>query len=400
MSKYILMHGTFYDVNDLALMHANHKYIKREKVSGKWVYTYADDLKGLKSAAKAQQATSNRNKILTAKEKRLDKQPAASSTNTAQPDKKLTFKETQLDKGAAEQEKAKKEAAKKVVSSGKNVLAKLGMDVSSAVKEAAKNTQTEEKPKSLLEAAKAAQAEKEQGKTNIVETATKAVTESAKSSAEAAKKSPSDTAKTSSDDQREKILTVKEKRLDKGAAKKEDAQKEEPTSNLAKAAANIGANVGKTLADAAKKTQAEKTDEPEKAEETEKASTKTQQTSSDAEKPKSSIKSVKDHDAAVDAVLNGEWGNGKKRWDKLTEAGYDWEYIQNKVNEKLGNKKRRNSKLSGTKTTTSKAATPEVTTKATETARSFNQSAEEFIKQKAAEQMKKKQDEKEKTKKK
>lgn len=42
----------------------------------------------------------------------------------------------------------------------------------------------------------------------------------------------------------------------------------------------------------------------------------------------------------VDKVINGEFGNGKKRWDKLTEAGYNWAEVQNKVNEKLGDNTR------------------------------------------------------------
>lgn len=40
MSKYILTHGSFREVSDDELMHW--KYIKREKVNGKWVYQYDD----------------------------------------------------------------------------------------------------------------------------------------------------------------------------------------------------------------------------------------------------------------------------------------------------------------------------------------------------------------------
>lgn len=38
----------------------------------------------------------------------------------------------------------------------------------------------------------------------------------------------------------------------------------------------------------------------------------------------------------VDKVINGDFGNAPVRWQKLTEAGYDWAYVQNLVNEKLG----------------------------------------------------------------
>lgn len=37
----------------------------------------------------------------------------------------------------------------------------------------------------------------------------------------------------------------------------------------------------------------------------------------------------------VDRVMSGEFGNGQARWDKLTEAGYNWAEVQNKVNEKM-----------------------------------------------------------------
>ena len=39
-------------------------------------------------------------------------------------------------------------------------------------------------------------------------------------------------------------------------------------------------------------------------------------------------------------VINGKWGNGKDRYERLTNAGYNYEDVQNKVNEILGvNKK-------------------------------------------------------------
>ena len=44
MSKYILIHGQFHELPDDALMHW--KYIKREKINGKWKYYYSwDELK-------------------------------------------------------------------------------------------------------------------------------------------------------------------------------------------------------------------------------------------------------------------------------------------------------------------------------------------------------------------
>lgn len=48
-----------------------------------------------------------------------------------------------------------------------------------------------------------------------------------------------------------------------------------------------------------------------------------------------------DYSEIVDRVINGEFGNGQERWDKLTEMGYNWAHAQNLVNEKLGNSFRR-----------------------------------------------------------
>lgn len=59
-----------------------------------------------------------------------------------------------------------------------------------------------------------------------------------------------------------------------------------------------------------------------------------------ADSIKEVVKSVKDYAAVVDEIIGGKWGNGQERWDKLTEAGYDWAHAQNLVNEKLGNAKR------------------------------------------------------------
>ena len=52
---------------------------------------------------------------------------------------------------------------------------------------------------------------------------------------------------------------------------------------------------------------------------------------------KEAVESVKDLGAVVDEVIGGKWGNGQKRWDALTEAGYNWAEVQNKVNETMGN---------------------------------------------------------------
>lgn len=47
--------------------------------------------------------------------------------------------------------------------------------------------------------------------------------------------------------------------------------------------------------------------------------------------------SVADLGKVVDSVIIGKFGNGKERFDKLTEAGQNYYAVQNKVNEKLGN---------------------------------------------------------------
>ena len=47
MSKYVIIHGQFYEVSDDELMHW--KYIKREKKNGKWVYYYDNDKLGIKN---------------------------------------------------------------------------------------------------------------------------------------------------------------------------------------------------------------------------------------------------------------------------------------------------------------------------------------------------------------
>lgn len=52
------------------------------------------------------------------------------------------------------------------------------------------------------------------------------------------------------------------------------------------------------------------------------------------------IEVVSDLGDIVDKVIRGDYGNGKDRFDKLTEEGYNWCKVQNKVNETLGNSKR------------------------------------------------------------
>lgn len=42
----------------------------------------------------------------------------------------------------------------------------------------------------------------------------------------------------------------------------------------------------------------------------------------------------------VDQVIRGDFGNGEERFNALTEAGYEWQHVQNLVNEKLGSSKR------------------------------------------------------------
>lgn len=48
-------------------------------------------------------------------------------------------------------------------------------------------------------------------------------------------------------------------------------------------------------------------------------------------------------DEVVREVINGDWGNGNERKNRLTSAGYDYASVQNKVNELLGVKAYRKS---------------------------------------------------------
>lgn len=59
-------------------------------------------------------------------------------------------------------------------------------------------------------------------------------------------------------------------------------------------------------------------------------------------KPVTTSKSV---DELADEVIAGKWGNGQERKNKLKAAGYDYDKVQAKVNEKLGIKKQTSSKV-------------------------------------------------------
>ena len=49
---------------------------------------------------------------------------------------------------------------------------------------------------------------------------------------------------------------------------------------------------------------------------------------------------TQDFGKIVDRVIGGEFGNGEKRIEALTEAGFDWAHVQNLVNERLGDSTR------------------------------------------------------------
>lgn len=48
-------------------------------------------------------------------------------------------------------------------------------------------------------------------------------------------------------------------------------------------------------------------------------------------------KTMKDYENVVDRIIKGEFKNAPERFQLLTEAGYNWAYAQNLVNERLGN---------------------------------------------------------------
>ena len=54
-------------------------------------------------------------------------------------------------------------------------------------------------------------------------------------------------------------------------------------------------------------------------------------------------RTMEEHEAVVDSVIRGDWGNYTDRYNKLSKAGYDWMYVQNLVNEKLGSNVRHTS---------------------------------------------------------
>lgn len=53
-------------------------------------------------------------------------------------------------------------------------------------------------------------------------------------------------------------------------------------------------------------------------------------------KPKPTPTPRKSIDELAKEVINGQWGNGEDRKNRLTKAGYDYNAVQNKVNEILG----------------------------------------------------------------
>lgn len=52
--------------------------------------------------------------------------------------------------------------------------------------------------------------------------------------------------------------------------------------------------------------------------------------------PQPSPAPSKSIDELANEVINGQWGNGQERIDRLTSAGYDYNTVQNRVNEILG----------------------------------------------------------------
>ena len=52
------------------------------------------------------------------------------------------------------------------------------------------------------------------------------------------------------------------------------------------------------------------------------------------------VESLEDLDGIVSKVINGDFGNGRERYSKLTESGWNFYKVQNKVNETLGDSHR------------------------------------------------------------
>ena len=51
------------------------------------------------------------------------------------------------------------------------------------------------------------------------------------------------------------------------------------------------------------------------------------------------VKNLKSVDVVAKEVIDGKWGNGDERKKKLTESGYNYSEVQNKVNQLLEPKK-------------------------------------------------------------
>lgn len=63
---------------------------------------------------------------------------------------------------------------------------------------------------------------------------------------------------------------------------------------------------------------------------------------SNTSKPTTPNTPLKTIDEIANEVINGQWGNGQDRKNKLTNAGYDYNAVQKKVNELLSNKSNTN----------------------------------------------------------
>lgn len=61
--------------------------------------------------------------------------------------------------------------------------------------------------------------------------------------------------------------------------------------------------------------------------------------------PEHNIPEKKTDDQIVDEILEGKWGNGEERKTLLADAGYNYNNIQAKINEKLGVNKESNDKI-------------------------------------------------------
>ena len=57
---------------------------------------------------------------------------------------------------------------------------------------------------------------------------------------------------------------------------------------------------------------------------------------SNDEKEDTIMKTINNLDEIAQEVIQGKWGNGQERVNRLTNAGYNYSEIQKKVNEILG----------------------------------------------------------------